>query len=78
VRNEAAIGSVSPITLVHAQPPGRYYKLEDGGDWFAVSQSFVWKAVHRGSASQFPRTPPIQCSRAVVRSRCASTAGSWV
>jgi hypothetical protein len=103
---EAAIGSVSPITLVHAQPPGRYYKLEDGGDfflvdlclfragasgqgldverhgrvrrlfdkgnwleggsdeasstearrlrrlqdlegWFAVSQSFVWKAVHR-------------------------------
>ena len=105
--SEVAIGRVSPIAVVHTEPPGRYYKLRDGGDfflvdlcffrsgastrsldperhgqvrrlfdkgewlnggdaealsaeerrrkrleeleaWFAVSQTFVWKAVHRG------------------------------
>lgn len=105
--SEVAIGSVSPITAVHPEPPGRYYKLQDGSEfflvdlcffrsgasdrkldverhgqvrrlfdkgewlessgaeavsvearrrkrlqelegWFAVSQTFVWKAVHRG------------------------------
>src|SRR4051794_18689755 len=28
---EAALTSVSPVTINHPAPPGRYYKLADGG-----------------------------------------------
>ncbi len=33
---EAALDTVSPISASHSQPPGRYYKLRDGGDFLLV------------------------------------------
>ena len=33
---EAALESVSPIVASHSQPPGRYFKLRDGGDFLLV------------------------------------------
>jgi len=37
---EVALETLSPITLVHPEPPGRYYKLRDGGDYFLVDLCF--------------------------------------
>jgi hypothetical protein len=33
---EAALTSVSPVTFSHPAPPGRYYKLSDGGPYLFV------------------------------------------
>ena len=33
---EASMGAVSPITASHFAPPGRYYKLKDGGDFLLI------------------------------------------
>jgi hypothetical protein len=33
---EASLNAVSPITASHFVPPGRYYKLKDGGDFLLV------------------------------------------
>ena len=38
---EVAIKTVSLITCSHLEPPGRYYKLEDGGDFFLVDLCFL-------------------------------------
>jgi hypothetical protein len=38
---EVAIGAVSPITCSHSEPPGRYYKLRDGGDYQLVDLCFL-------------------------------------
>ena len=37
---ELGLGIVSPITASHFAPPGRYYKLRDGGDFLLVDLSF--------------------------------------
>lgn len=37
---EAALEAVSPITASHFVPPGRYYKLKDGGEFLLVDLSF--------------------------------------
>ena len=37
---EAAMEGVSPITLTHEEPPGRYYQLRDGGEFFLVDLCF--------------------------------------
>ena len=49
---EAALVDVSPISLVHAVPPGRYYKLAVGGDFL-----FVDLCLYRESASEIPLDP---------------------
>jgi len=33
---ESALDTVSPISASHSAPPGRYYKLSDGGDFLLV------------------------------------------
>ncbi len=33
---ESALETVSPISTTHFEPPGRYYKLRDGGDFLLV------------------------------------------
>ena len=33
---ESALETVSPIVASHSQPPGRYFKLRDGGDFLLV------------------------------------------
>jgi hypothetical protein len=33
---ESALDTVSPISVSHSAPPGRYYKLRDGGDFLLV------------------------------------------
>lgn len=38
---EEAVGRISRITTSHFVPPGRYYKLEDGGDFFFVDLCFI-------------------------------------
>jgi len=38
---EVALERVSPITLAHDEPPGRYYKLRDGGEYFLVDLCFL-------------------------------------
>ena len=37
---EASLEAVSPITASHFVPPGRYYKLRDGGEFLLVDLSF--------------------------------------
>lgn len=37
---ELGLGIVSPVTASHFVPPGRYYKLRDGGDFLLVDLSF--------------------------------------
>lgn len=37
---EVALATVSPIVLSHAAPPGRYYKLRDGGEFLFVDLCF--------------------------------------
>lgn len=37
---EDALSGISPITVRHAAPPGRYYKLQDGGDFLLVDVCF--------------------------------------
>jgi hypothetical protein len=39
-RAEAALETVSPITVSHFVPPGRYYKLKDSGEFLLVDLSF--------------------------------------
>lgn len=41
---ERALESVSPITLVHDEPPGRYYKFRDGGSYFFLDLCFLPEA----------------------------------
>jgi hypothetical protein len=38
--SEFAIAAVSPITATHSEPPGRYYKLKDGGEFLLVDLCF--------------------------------------
>lgn len=38
---EMAISSVSPIVCSHTEPPGRYYKLIDGGDYLLLDLCFL-------------------------------------
>ena len=33
---ESALETVSPVTASHAEPPGRYFKLTEGGDFLLV------------------------------------------
>ncbi len=40
---ERAIAAVSPITVSYWEPPGRYYKLKDGGDFLLVDLCFLQK-----------------------------------
>ena len=37
---ESALEAVSPITASHFVPPGRYYKLKDGGEFLLVDLCF--------------------------------------
>jgi hypothetical protein len=37
---EASLETVSPITASHLVPPGRYYKLKDGGEFLLVDLCF--------------------------------------
>ena len=37
---EASLDAVSPITASHFVPPGRYYKLRDGGEFLLLDLSF--------------------------------------
>jgi hypothetical protein len=37
---EVSLGAVSPITVSHSVPPGRYYKLRDGGEFLLVDLCF--------------------------------------
>ena len=37
----AAISAVSPITHEHDSPPGRYYKLKDGGEFLLIDLCFL-------------------------------------
>lgn len=37
---ESALVTVSPISASHFEPPGRYYKLRDGGDFLLVDVCF--------------------------------------
>lgn len=39
-RAEASLETVSPITVSHFVPPGRYYKLKDSGEFLFVDLSF--------------------------------------
>jgi hypothetical protein len=36
-----ALNTVSPITISHPAPPGRYYQLRDGGEFLLVDVCFV-------------------------------------
>lgn len=38
---ERAIADISPITASHFEPPGRYYKLKDGGEFLLVDLCFI-------------------------------------
>jgi hypothetical protein len=38
---ESALATVSPITASHPAPPGRYYKLRDGGEFLFVDLIFL-------------------------------------
>jgi hypothetical protein len=38
---ETALKTVSPITASHFVPPGRYYKLKDGGEFLLVDLCFI-------------------------------------
>jgi hypothetical protein len=38
---EESLGAVSPITASHFVPPGRYYKLRDGGEFLLLDLSFL-------------------------------------
>ena len=49
---EAALVDVSPISVAHAVPPGRYYKLAVGGDFLLVDL-----CLYRASASEIPLHP---------------------
>ncbi len=33
---QSALGAISPVVATHPQPPGRYFKLQDGGDHLLV------------------------------------------
>ena len=43
---EDALNAVSPITASHAAPPGRYYKLKEGGEFLLVDLCFVRAGAH--------------------------------
>jgi hypothetical protein len=49
---ESALENISPISMVHEVPPGRYYKLAVGGDFL-----FVDLCLYRESASEIPLDP---------------------
>ncbi len=38
---EDALATVSPITASHQAPPGRYYKLKDGGEYLLIDLCFI-------------------------------------
>jgi len=38
---EEALNTVSPITMIHPAPPGRYYQLKDAGEFLLVDMCFV-------------------------------------
>lgn len=37
---ERSLATISPIVACHSVPPGRYYKLKDGGDFLLVDLCF--------------------------------------
>lgn len=41
VAMEDALNAISPITMSHSAPPGRYYKLKDSGDYLLIDSCFV-------------------------------------
>src|ERR1700752_1167310 len=46
---EASLETVPPITASHVVPPGRYYKLKDGGEFLLVDLCF-----YRAGAADHP------------------------
>lgn len=49
---EAALADVSPISVAHVVPPGRYYKLAASGDFL-----FIDLCLYRESSSDIPLEP---------------------
>jgi len=58
---EASLAAVSPITASHFAPPGRYYKLRDGGEFLLVDLSFfrAGEAVHALEVERHGQARPL-------------------
>ena len=65
---EASLNAVSPIVTSHFVPPGRYYKLRDGGEFLFVDLSFF----RAGAADH-----PLEVERHGEASRLFDK-GSWL